>query len=177
MANHELYVVQGKTLDNIAGTMRAVLGVDKDAPIRFDEVANSDKTEQINADVETQANLIAQIKTALDGKASGGGDPYEVINSILDGTIIEFCSFSNVIGKQKAIGTLFNNCPNLTKWAMPNLTQGLSIAFRYHLLVNDRSLFRAKPRKQDICHSVQLWRATIRYGSSYLRRWRYFPSL
>ena len=70
MANHELYVVQGKTLDNIAGTMRAVLGVDKDAPIRFDEVASSDKTEQINADVETQTDLIAQIKKALEGKAS-----------------------------------------------------------------------------------------------------------
>ena len=70
MANHELYVVQGKTLDNIAGTMRAVLGVDKDTPIRFDEVANSDKTEQINADVETQTNLIAQIKKTLEGKAS-----------------------------------------------------------------------------------------------------------
>ena len=73
MANHDLYVVQGKTLDNIAGTMRAVLGVDKDAPIRFDEVANSDKTEQINADVEAQADIIAQIKTALEGKAAGGG--------------------------------------------------------------------------------------------------------
>lgn len=74
MANHELYVVQGKTLDNIAGTMRAVLGVDKDAPIRFDEVANSEKTEQINADVEAQADIIAQIKTVLEGKAAGGSD-------------------------------------------------------------------------------------------------------
>lgn len=70
MANHELYVVQGKTLDNIAGTMRAVLGVDKDAPIRFDEVASSDKTEQINTEVEAQADLIAQIKKTLEGKAS-----------------------------------------------------------------------------------------------------------
>lgn len=80
MANHELYVVQGKTLDNIAGTMRAVLGVDKDAPIRFDEVASGDKTEQINADVETQTDLIAQIKTALDGKTAGSGS--EIIAEI-----------------------------------------------------------------------------------------------
>jgi hypothetical protein len=80
MANHEVYVVQGKTLDNIAGTMRAVLGVDKDTPIRFDEVASSDKTEQINTDVETQTDLIAQIKTALEGKAGASGD--EVVAQI-----------------------------------------------------------------------------------------------
>jgi hypothetical protein len=47
MAEHELYVVQGKTLDNIAGTMRAVLGVDKDTPIRFDEITNNEKAEQV----------------------------------------------------------------------------------------------------------------------------------
>lgn len=82
MANHDLYVVQGKTLDNIAGTMRAVLGVDKDAPIRFDEVASSNKTEQINTDIETQADLIAQIQTALEGKAAGGGGTEEIENLI-----------------------------------------------------------------------------------------------
>jgi hypothetical protein len=89
MANHELYVVQGKTLDNIAGTMRAVLGVDKDAPIRFDEVATSDKTEQINTDIETQTDIIAQIQTALEGKAAGGGGTEEIENIIDQSGVLE----------------------------------------------------------------------------------------
>ena len=47
MAKHEYYVVQGKTLDNVAETMKTVLGVDKDTPIRFDEIINETTTEKV----------------------------------------------------------------------------------------------------------------------------------
>lgn len=51
MAKHEYYVVQGKTLDNVAETMKTVLGVDKDTPIRFDEITNNEKVEQVTENV------------------------------------------------------------------------------------------------------------------------------
>lgn len=114
MANHELYVVQGKTLDNIAGTMRAVLGVDKDAPIRFDEVANSDKTEQINADVETQADIIAQIQTALEGKAAGNGSEIIAeIASLIDQSKVLESTDGTVEDK---VGQLIDKAEDESKW-------------------------------------------------------------
>lgn len=72
MAKHEYYVVQGKTLDNVAETMKTVLGVDKDTPIRFDEITNNEKAEQVTENVDAQAKVIEQIKTALNGKSSIG---------------------------------------------------------------------------------------------------------
>lgn len=72
MAKHEYYAVQGKTLGNIAETMKAVLGVDKDTPIRFDEITNNEKAEQVIESVDAQAEVIEQIKTALNGKSSLG---------------------------------------------------------------------------------------------------------
>lgn len=68
---------------------------------------------------------------AVGAIESGGGDPYEIFNSIFDDTITEFCSFANWSNTQKAIGTIFNGCSNLTKWEMPNLTKGLGLAFRF----------------------------------------------
>lgn len=72
MAKHEYYVVQGKTLDNVAETMKTVLGVDKDTPIRFDEITNNEKAEQVTENVDVQAEVIEQIKAALNGKSSVG---------------------------------------------------------------------------------------------------------
>ncbi len=95
MAKHEYYVVQGKTLDNIAGTMKTVLGVDKDTPIRFDEITNNEKAEQVTENVDAQAEVIEQIKAALNGKSSIGVkeimdiiDQSGVLNST-DGTAVE----------------------------------------------------------------------------------------
>lgn len=72
MAKYEYYVVQGKTLDNVAETMKTVLGVDKDTPIRFDEITNNEKAEQVTENVDAQAEVIEQIKAALNGKSSIG---------------------------------------------------------------------------------------------------------
>ena len=52
MAKHEYYAVQGKTLDNVTETMKTVLGVDKDTPIRFDEITNDEKVEQITESID-----------------------------------------------------------------------------------------------------------------------------
>ena len=72
MANYDYYVVQGKTLDNIAETMKTALGVNKDTPIRFNEITSSEKTEQITENINTQTEVIEQIKVALNGKSGVG---------------------------------------------------------------------------------------------------------
>ena len=60
------------------------------------------------------------IEIAKNSSGGGGGDPYEVINSIINGTITEFYTEEPFNDSQKNIGYLFNNCGNLTRWAMPN---------------------------------------------------------
>lgn len=67
MAEHELYVIQGKTLNNIASEVKTLVGIsDKISPNEM-----SERLGQVNTDIETQADLIAQIQTALEGKVSG----------------------------------------------------------------------------------------------------------
>ena len=69
-----------------------------------------------------------------DGSDGEGGDPYEVINSILNGTITEFYTEEDLIDTQKArnLGRLFNSCSELTKWAMPKNTHSFAgYEFRY----------------------------------------------
>lgn len=68
MANYDNYVIQGNTLDAIASEVKTLADTsDKISPNEM-----SEKLAQANTDVETQTDLIAQIKTALNGKASGG---------------------------------------------------------------------------------------------------------
>ena len=73
--------------------MKTVLGVDKDTPIRFDEITNDEKVEQVTESVDVQAEVIEQIKAALNGKSSIGVkeimeiiDQSEVLDST-DGTV------------------------------------------------------------------------------------------
>ena len=54
---------------------------------------------------------------------SGGGvtgDPYEVINAIINTTITEFYTEETFGASIQSFGYLFNQCSNLVKWAMPN---------------------------------------------------------
>lgn len=110
-AKHELYVIRGKTLDTIADNVRTVLGIDPDEPIRFDETTLNNTT-QANGDIDAQADLIAQIKTALEGKAAGGGGTEELEqiidqSGVLDSTegsvddkvgeLIDYANFKNII--------------------------------------------------------------------------------
>lgn len=141
MAKHEYYVVQGKTLDNVAETMKTVLGVDKDTPIRFDEITNNEKAEQVTENVDVQAEVIEQIKAALNGKSSVGVkeimdiiDQSEVLDST-DGTatekveqLIDKAEYGNIFYEQsgvwKSYDSLFANSPlkKLPKLKFSNCT-------------------------------------------------------
>lgn len=54
------------------------------------------------------------------------GDPYEVMNSAIKGTLTEFYTLENWKHSEQSFGNLFNSQANLTKWAMPNNTNNLS---------------------------------------------------
>lgn len=64
------YVVGKERLTAIADKIRSLLGLT--GTMKLDEMANNLGT--VNAEVDTQAELINQISTALEGKAGGGID-------------------------------------------------------------------------------------------------------
>lgn len=80
-----------------------------------------------------EGKALSKVTVNVEIESGESGDPYEVINSIFDGTITEFYSLKNFVGSRgtQLWGTLFNECYELTKWAMPNNTRDLSYAFRY----------------------------------------------
>lgn len=126
-------------------------------------------TDDIANEVDSQTDIISQIKSALQGKAVGDkqeqskelnvtengsyvvkpdegftlsgvdvnvdvpkGDPYEVINSILNNTIAEFYTLEKFAYSAQEYGYIFNGCSKLVKWAMPNNIKSLgSYVFRY----------------------------------------------
>lgn len=124
MAKHEYYVVQGKTLNNIAETMKTVLGVDKDTPIRFDEITNNEKAEQVTESVDVQTEVIEQIKAALNGKSSIGVK--EIMNIIdqsgvldsTDGTATEkveqLIDYADLFKKARGISFHNSNIETIT---------------------------------------------------------------
>lgn len=139
MANYDNYVIQGNTLDVIAEGVKTLSDMDTSAKISPAEMTS--KLAQANADVETQADLLAQIKTALDGKAAGSGseiiaeiasliDQSEVLDST-DGTVTE--KVEQLIDKaddgnlwyeasKKITSFAANNqCPCFVKWAYSRL--------------------------------------------------------
>lgn len=64
------YVVGKERLTAIADKIRSLLGLT--GTMKLDEMANNLGT--VNAEVDTQAELISQISTVLEGKAGGGED-------------------------------------------------------------------------------------------------------
>ena len=127
-------------------------------------------TDDIANEVDSQTDIISQIKSVLQGKAAGGkqeqtkelnvtengsytvepdagytlsgvgvnvnvpaGDPYEVMNSAIKGTLTEFYTLEDFDGQDvQTFGYLFNGQSNLVKWAMPNNTHDLGgYGFRY----------------------------------------------
>lgn len=77
MANHDNYVIQGNTLDAIASEVKTL--VDTSDKMTIEQMTGN--IAHANIDIETQTDLIAQIKTALDGKAAGSGS--EIIAEIV----------------------------------------------------------------------------------------------
>ena len=78
MANHDNYVIQGSSLDAIANEVKILS--DTSDKMTVDEITSN--IAQVNSDVNSQADLIAQIQTALEGKAAGGGGTEEIENLI-----------------------------------------------------------------------------------------------
>jgi hypothetical protein len=70
------YIVQKKSLDAVANEVKILSEVSEGMTIN--QITSN--IAQANADVEAQASLIEQIKTALDGKAAGSGS--EIIAQI-----------------------------------------------------------------------------------------------
>lgn len=89
--------------------------------------------------LSTIANNIPKVYNAgyEKGVLQGGGvigDPYEVLNAILNGTITEFYTEEDLIDTsgRRNIGRIFNDCTYLTKWAMPKNTHSFAgYEFRY----------------------------------------------
>ena len=71
------------------------------------------------------ATLKTKVEQLIEKAQSGGGDPYEVINSIINGTITEFYTEEPFTDTTQNVGCLFNYCDKLTRWAMPNNTNNL----------------------------------------------------
>jgi hypothetical protein len=70
------YVIQSETLESMADEVRDLV----DSSDKMNPNQMTTNIAQANADVEAQVGLIAQIKTALDGKAAGSGS--EIIAQI-----------------------------------------------------------------------------------------------
>lgn len=64
------YIVKGESLTAIADKIRVLSGVS--GGMGLDDMAN--EVGNANDDVDTEASLIAQIATALEGKSAGGGN-------------------------------------------------------------------------------------------------------
>jgi hypothetical protein len=59
------YLIQKETLTNLANSIRAMTGTTE--ALSLDQITNS--TSASNEEIELQAELIAQINSALEGKA------------------------------------------------------------------------------------------------------------
>lgn len=59
------YLIQRETLTNLANSIRAMTGTTE--ALSLDQITNS--TSASNEEIELQAELIAQINSALEGKA------------------------------------------------------------------------------------------------------------
>lgn len=102
------YIIQGETLKAIADEVRDLADI-SDEINPNEMIANM---EQANADVATQTEIIAQIRTALDGKAGSSEDTQVLIKKAKTHDWIQE-HFINY--KKTAQSNLFANNPNITE--------------------------------------------------------------
>lgn len=109
-----------------------VVEIEKEEQEKSIDITENGTTEVTPDEGKTLSGVTVNVEVA----SGGGGDPYEVINSIINGTITEFYteeSFAAAVqNASQNFGYLFNICTNLTKWAMPNNVNNLgTYCFRY----------------------------------------------
>jgi hypothetical protein len=114
MANHDNYVIQGSSLDAIANEVKILS--DTSDKMTVDEITSN--LNQANTDVETQADLIAQIKTALKGKAVGDGIGIE--EAISQFATYDFTADHLVLTCNSVRPYLFIYMNNITRLDFPN---------------------------------------------------------
>lgn len=84
------YLIKGETLESMADKIRILNGVEG----ALTTAQMDENLGEANADVSTQANLIAQISSALEGKAGGGSGKKTItvtINNLMQHGTFVYC--------------------------------------------------------------------------------------
>lgn len=109
-----IYRIEEESLVAIADEVRTLAGSQEEMSVS-DMVGNLGEA---NSEVSEQSDLIAEIASALEGKAAGGGGNYEYEDAIVTGTLSSYFN-----DRVTTIGSnVFNSCANLTTVSFPICT-------------------------------------------------------